>query len=238
MKAGNLRIIGTSHIARESIEAVSAYIASKKPEIVALELDPRRAHALMHGSRGKLSLKMIKKVGVNGFLFLALASFLQKKLGRLVGVEPGAEMKAALEAAIREKAKIALIDRSLEITMNRLSRALTWKERLRFVADVFSAPFSGEMKEFRNTDLRKVPDRKLIAGVLQKIKKSYPSFYGVLVEERNRHMAARLAHIMKTNPGSHVLAVVGAGHEDELAGLVRDCLSADRGLKGKKASAE
>lgn len=226
MKAGNLRIIGTSHIARESVEAVTSYITSKKPEIVALELDPRRAHALMHGSRGRLSFKLLKKVGVNGFLFLALASFLQKKLGRFVGVEPGAEMKAALETALREKAKIALIDRSLEITMRRLSRTLTWKERVRFVADVFSGPFSGELKEFRNTDLRRVPGKKFIAVVLQKLKKSYPNLYEVLVEERNRHMAVNLVHIIKQNPDSHVLAVVGAGHEEGLAELVRTGLSA------------
>lgn len=225
MKLGNVKIIGTSHIARESVDEVRSYIASKKPDIVALELDPRRAHALLHGTRrARPSFKLIKTIGLNGFLFLALASFLQKKLGRLVGVEPGAEMKAALEAAIREKAKIALIDRRIEITLRRLSKTLTWKERLRFVTDVVSGPFSREMKEFRNTDLRKVPAKKLIETVLKRVKRDYPSFYNVLVEERNRHMAVGLVHIVKQNPDSHVLAVVGAGHEEGLAELLRTML--------------
>ena len=225
MKVGNVKIIGTSHIARESVDAVSTYIASKKPDIVALELDARRAHALLHGTRrARPSFKLIRTIGLNGFLFLSLASFLQKKLGRLVGVEPGAEMKAALEVAIREKAKIALIDRRIEITLRRLSKALTWKERLRFVANIVSGPFSREMKEFRNTDLRKLPARKLIDTVLKRIKRDYPTFYNVLVEERNVHMAVSLSHIIKQNPSSHVLAVVGAGHEEGLAELLRTML--------------
>ena len=80
------------------------------------------------------------------------------------------------------------------------------------------------MKEFRNTDLRKVPAKKLIETVLKRVKRDYPSFYNVLVEERNRHMAVGLVHIVKQNPDSHVLAVVGAGHEEGLAELLRTML--------------
>ena len=64
MGTGNLEIIGTSHIARESVEAVEGYIESRRPDIVAVELDARRAHALMHGSESKLSFKLIGIVGL------------------------------------------------------------------------------------------------------------------------------------------------------------------------------
>jgi len=224
MKVKNLDIIGTSHIARESVEAISKYIKTKKPEIVALELDERRAHALLHSSKSRLSIKLIKVIGVKGFLFLVIASFLQKKLGRVVGVEPGSEMKTALKAAMKENAKVALIDRNLEITMRRLSETLSWKERLRFIADILTAPFSTEMKEFRNIDLRKVPSKNLIVKILKRLKNRYPNLYKVLVEERNEHMASSLADIMKKHPDSSILAVVGAGHEEDLAERVREKL--------------
>ena len=220
----NLKIIGTSHIAQESMDEVEKYIKSKKPEIVALELDPRRAHALLHGSRSKLSLKMIKVTGVKGFLFLAVASFLQKRIGRLVGVQPGSEMRTALVAAMEEKARIALIDQHLERTMKRLSQRLSWKERLRFGIDVVKGPFSKEMKEFRKMDLRKVPSEKLIAKVLKLVKNRYPNVYKVLVEERNEHMASALVDIMNRHPDTKILAVVGAGHETELSILIREKL--------------
>lgn len=225
MRVGNLEIIGTSHIAKESVDAVRAYIESKKPEIVALELDPRRAHALLHRHKSRLSIGMVRAVGVKGFMFLALASFLQKKLGKIVGMEPGAEMRAALEAAMKAKAKIALIDRDLEVTIRRLSEILSWGERLRFAADIVTSPFSGEFREFRSIDLSKVPSRKLIAKVLGRLKKRYPNLYMALVGERNVHMASALADIMSKNPEAGILAVVGAGHEEEIAGLVREKLT-------------
>jgi len=220
----NLKIIGTSHIARESIEAVESYIKTKKPEIVALELDGRRAHALLHNIKSKPSLKMIKVLGVKGFLFFVIAGFLQKRLGRLVGTEPGSEMKSALEAAMKEKSKIALIDRDIQITMKKLSQTLSWKERLRFIADIFKGPFSKELKEFRKIDLRKVPSEKMIVKVLKMVKKRYPNLYKVLVEERNEHMASALVDIMNKHPDSRILAVVGAGHENELAILIKEKL--------------
>ncbi len=224
MKVGNLEIIGTSHIARESVDAVRAYIESKKPDIVALELDPRRAHALLHRHKSRLSIGLVRVVGIKGFMFLALASFLQKRLGRLVGMEPGAEMRAALEAAMKANAKVALIDRDLEVTIRRLSGAIGWRERLRFVADIIVSPFSGDFREFGDIDLRKVPSKRLIADVLGRLKRKYPGVYAALVEERNVHMASALADIMRKNPQTHVLAVVGAGHEDEIAKLVREKL--------------
>lgn len=222
MKVRNLEIIGTSHVARESVESVEEFIKTRKPEIVALELDPRRAHALMHNVKSRLSVKMIGVVGVKGFLFLALASFLQKKVGKLVGVQPGSEMKAALKAAMNEHAKIALVDRPLEVTMRRLSKTLSWKERFRFVTDIFSGIFSKDMDEFKNIDLRKVPSQELIGKILKRFKKSYPNLYNVLVTERNEHMASSLAHIMHKYPDSQILAVVGAGHEKELAELIKE----------------
>ena len=224
MKIKNLEMIGTSHIARESMDAVATHIKTKKPDIVALELDNRRAHALMHNAKSKLSLKLIKVVGVKGFLFLVIASFLQKKLGKVVGVDPGSEMKAALKAAMKENSKIALIDRNIEVTMRRLSQTLSWKERLRFVIDIFAGFFSKEMKEFRRMDLRKVPSKKLVVKVLKMLKKNYPNLYKVLVEERNEHMASALVDIMNKHPDSKILAVIGAGHEDELAALVKSKL--------------
>ena len=224
MAHGKVQVIGTSHVAAESISLVRSRIESTKPDIVAVELDARRAHALLHGAKPRLSLGMVRVMGVKGFLFFALASFLQRKIGQVVGVEPGSDMKAALEAAIKANAKIALIDRSIELTMRRLDRALTWKERARFFADMLVGPFSREVRELGSVDLRKVPSREVISKVLALLKAKYPALYAVLVEERNEHMANALADIVRRHPDSSVVAVVGAGHEDSLAALLRQKL--------------
>ena len=56
MKYLNLTIIGTSHIARQSLQEVTATIEKEKPDIIALELDKRRFYALTHKVKRKVRL--------------------------------------------------------------------------------------------------------------------------------------------------------------------------------------
>ena len=51
MKYKNLWLIGTSHIAPESIKEVEDFILKKEPEIVCVELDKSRYKALISGKR-------------------------------------------------------------------------------------------------------------------------------------------------------------------------------------------
>jgi pheromone shutdown protein TraB len=49
----NLKIIGTSHIARQSIEEIRKTVEEFQPEIIAVELDLQRATALMQKQKTK-----------------------------------------------------------------------------------------------------------------------------------------------------------------------------------------
>ena len=48
------------------------------------------------------------------------------------------------------------------------------------------------------------------------MRKGYPNLYRVLVEERNEVMARNLAALMKNHPDKKILAIVGAGHEEDV----------------------
>ncbi len=222
----NITLIGTSHIARESIKKVTSTINESKPDIVAVELDPQRYYALMHEKKKtRLSLYNIGRIGFKGFLFAVIGSWVSNKLGRMVGVEPGDEMKAAIKAAKKNKIKIALIDQDIELTLSRFSRYFTWKERWRFIGDIFTGMFfrKGEMKKYglEKFDLSKVPPEVVIEKLMGVMKKRYPSLYRVLVDERNRVMADRLKTMLMQNPAVKIVAVVGAGHING----IRDILS-------------
>jgi len=218
----NLYLIGSSHIAKQSIWEVTQAIERLNPGIVALELDKQRLHLLLSDKEEqgrRLSLKMIQKVGFKGFLFSLFGAWAEKKLGDTVGVKPGAEMKAAAQIAQQRGIPIALIDRNIETTLHRLSKSITWKEKWRIVVDVFKAVIL--RKNEYTFDLNTVPDQKLIEKMIADVKVRYPSFYRVLITERNRVMAARLQYVMEHNPQKEILAIVGAGHEEDIIELLK-----------------
>lgn len=219
MKYNNLTIIGTSHIAKQSLDEVEKAIEEEKPGIIALELDEKRLYALMSSKKEKISFYNIFKVGFKGFLFSLIGAWAEKKLGEYVGVMPGSEMKSAVRLARKSKAKIALIDQDIEVTLKRLSKSLTWREKWNFIADVFKAIVLRKKEvEF---DLRTVPSKKLINKLMDKVKKRYPNIYNVLVKERNDVMAKKLIRLMKSKEGERILAIVGAGHEEEIVKLIK-----------------
>src|SRR3989344_5688474 len=95
----NLIIIGTSHVALQSIKEVEDIILKEKPEVVALELDKSRFITLMSNKKEKLKLRDILHIGIKGYLFNLLGAWIEKKIGKLVGVSPGSEMKKAVITA-------------------------------------------------------------------------------------------------------------------------------------------
>lgn len=220
----NLYIVGTSHIAKQSIREVKEEI-SKKPDIVAVELDSNRLRAVANKSRTKLSLRDIFKIGIVGFLFALVGAWAQKKLGKLVGVDPGTEMLTAVRLAKKNKIRISLIDQDIIVTLARLSRAVSWKEKLRFPYDIIKAIFfrKREMKRMgiEEFDLSKVPEKKIIKALIRELKDKYPNVHRVLVTERNIFMAKKLDGLITSFPGKKILAVIGAGHEEELLDLVK-----------------
>ena len=213
----NLAIIGTSHIARESIIEVKSYIEENKPEIVALELDAIRFNSLFYNKKSKNKLSDIRHIGFKGFIFNLIGAYVEKKLGKMVNVKPGSEMKAAIIAAKHVKADLALIDQDIRITLKNLSNEFTFKEKLRFLGEIIKGIF---IRTKISIDLTKVPDKKLIKKLTDKVKRDYPSLYKVLIEDRNKIMAENLYNIMRSN--KRILAVVGAGHEDEIIELVKE----------------
>jgi pheromone shutdown-related protein TraB len=211
-----LTIIGTSHIAHESVRDIKKAFHDHNPDIVAVELDPRRLQGLLSPPEKQSAIALIKEVGMSGFLFATIGRYLQKKLGDIVNMQPGTDMLTAVRLAQQHEKKVALIDRDILITLKRFSKAFTWKEKWRLVGDTLRSPFSKRLR----IDLTTVPDKEVIHLLLSFFKKRYPGLHRVLVDERNHHMAKALVHIMRTHPDKKILAVVGAGHEDELARLI------------------
>ena len=219
MKHKNLVFLGTSHIAKQSLDEVKGQIDEQKPEIVALELDSKRISALMQKGERKIEFRAIKKVGIKGFIFLLFGAWAEKKLGKIVGVSPGSEMRQAIKIAKKKNIQIALIDQDIEITLKRLSKELTWKEKFNFLGDIIKALFARKREiEF---DLTKVPDKKIIKKLIEKLRERYPNVYKALIEERNAVIAHNLKNLINANPEKKILVILGAGHIDDVVEILK-----------------
>ena len=216
----NLQLLGTSHIAKQSLKEVKQAVEEFKPDIIALELDKRRLVALMQKkkARGPL-LKDIRRVGIKGFIFSILGAWIENKLGKLVGVAPGSEMITAIKLAKKKKILLALIDQDIEITLRRFSKELTWKEKWNFIVDIFNAAVLRKKEEL-GFKLTEVPSKDIIQKLVKKVRKRYPSVYNVLIRERNEVMAKNLNSLMENNPDKKILGIIGAGHEEEIIGII------------------
>jgi pheromone shutdown-related protein TraB len=213
----NIIIIGTSHIAKESVDKITAEFNSVHPDIVCVELDRKRLHALMTDQKPDYSIAGIGKYGLQGYLFAVIGAFVQKKLGNVVGIKPGSDMLTAVKLAQSNNKNLQLIDQDIEITLKRFSKKFSMKEKFHLVEDIIKAPFSKRMK----ISLNNVPPEELINKLMVQMKERYPNIYLVLVDERNHVMAKNIYNIMARNSDRKILVIIGAGHEQELLKLVK-----------------
>jgi pheromone shutdown-related protein TraB len=216
-KYKNLIVLGTSHIAIESVKKVEQIIKNYHPDLIALELDKRRFLAILSKKR-KFTIRDIKRLGLKGFLINYIGAWAEKKLGKSVGTKPGAEMKKAIQLAKENRIRIALIDQDINITIKKLVKSITFKEKFRFFKDLFFAPFSRQKIKF---NLKKVPNPKLIKQLITKVKNRYPNIYYVIVEERNKIMANNLNKLILKYPEQKIFVIIGAGHEKEIIGELK-----------------
>jgi pheromone shutdown protein TraB len=123
-------LIGTAHVSKQSVDDVRAVIDAVKPDVVCVELDKVRHEALTKDSAFR-DLDVFKVVREGRTLYLlahlALASY-QRRIGATLGVKPGAELLAAVEAANERGIPVELIDRDMT-TMTTMTMTTTTRTR-------------------------------------------------------------------------------------------------------------
>ncbi len=214
-------LLGTAHVSRASAEAVERLLDSGHYDAVAIELCDSRHRALSdQDSWRNLNLFTLLREGKAGMMMASLAlSAYQRRIAEQFGIEPGAEMKAAMAVAERHGLPVQLIDRDIGITLRRASRRLGWWKRWVMINGLIFSLFSRE--EISEDDVEKLKEGDLLSQTFSEFSDASPELYEALIAERDRFMAARL---VQQNPQPEdgrprrVLAVLGAGH---LAGTLK-----------------
>jgi pheromone shutdown-related protein TraB len=208
---GKIIIVGTAHVSEKSIAEVNEVIEREKPDIVAVELDKARFKAIK-GEEEEVKEVNLKELLSGGkiyyFLLHWLLAYVQKKIGTDTGVKPGAEMMAAIEQAEKSGAKIALIDRDIQVTLGRFWNRMSFFEKLKLFGSLVGASLGFGTDKI---DIETVTNEDVVTQLIEELRKLAPSAAIVLIDERDAFMAKNLLDL--SNQGK-VVAVVGAGHRE------------------------
>ena len=211
--SGQSRIIlvGTAHVSEKSVAEVNAVIERERPDIVAVELDKGRYKALKEETHVKdVNIKEILSGGrFYEFLLHTLLAYVQRKIGEDTGVKPGSDMLSAIEIAEKNGARVALIDRDIQITLGRFWNRMSIFEKLKLFGSLLGATIGmGNTKEI---DIDTVTDEDVVSQLIKELRSLAPSAASVLLDERNAIMAKNLSDLAKEGA---VVAVIGAGHRE------------------------
>lgn len=211
-------LLGTAHVSRASIEAVIALIQQRDFDAVAVELcEPRYQAMTAPETMAQLDVFQVIRQGKIGLVAANLAlSAYQRRLAEQLGVEPGAEMRAAIEQAQGRSLPVWRIDRDVGITLRRTSAAVGFWRRMTLMSGLaMSLIIKDDVDE---AEIERLKQGDILESSFHEFASRDETLYEALIDERDRYMAARLRAESDARPGLRVLAVVGAGH---LAGLAR-----------------
>ena len=209
-------VVGTAHISQRSVDEVREAIAATKPEVVCVELDKARFDALTKANAFR-DLDVIKVVREGRTLYLlahlALAAY-QRRLGAKLGVKPGAELLAAVEAATAAGIPVELIDRDINITLKRTWRNLgVWKRAMLLGSLVVGSRSNGKAGDAAPVTVQTIEDLKApkaLSEMLAELGRAVPEIKAPLIDERDQYLASKL---LAAGTGRRsVVAVVGAAH--------------------------
>jgi len=210
-------LLGTAHVSRASVAAVTSMATSGEFDAIAVELCPARHLALTRQQQWQdMDLYRIIREKKAGLVManLALGAY-QRRIAEQFGIEPGAELKAAADAADAHDLPLQLIDRDLAITLKRSYRAVPWYKRMMLSAGLVMSTVSSD--EIDEEQIEKLKEGDILESTFTEFAKQSPELYEALIGERDRFMAARLRQENTANEGKRILVVVGAGHLEGLA---------------------
>ena len=203
----NIRLVGTAHVSKDSVELVKSEIEQWNPDIVAVELCESRFKALSENRRldKESLLKVIKEGKAPLIIAQSMLASEQRKLGITEDLQPGAELIEAISLAKEKDKQVALIDRDIQITLRRAWKKMKFREKLGLLWSLV-----GEEDNSEEFDIKEILENKdLMTMMIDELREVAPGAGSVLVDERDEFLAHK---ILQNSDSGKVLAVIGAGH--------------------------
>jgi pheromone shutdown protein TraB len=128
---GSVTVVGTAHVSHDSVEEVEETIERERPDVVAVELDEGRYRRMQGDAPEEIDAKdLIRGKTIYQFIAYWLLSYIQTRLGDRFDIQPGADMQAAVDTAERVGSGVALVDRDIQLTIQRFWQRMRFREKL------------------------------------------------------------------------------------------------------------
>ncbi|TFG07886.1 hypothetical protein EU538_08070 [Candidatus Thorarchaeota archaeon] len=213
------------HTDTESVERVRRIIREEDPEVVAVELDRQRYEILQRGDDSRTEDALPPQGDVVHNLFYQIAR-LEENLGDMTGSDAGAEMLAAIEEGRELGAKIALVDRPIQETMQAFMR-VPLDEVYAFFQVLPAAEDDAEGQGI-DTLLTMLRDESQVEEIVQQFTEEFPNLADALIGQRDMYVAEALKTILNDVDGQ-IVVVLGAGHMKGVKRSLRDMLEREAG---------
>ncbi len=203
-----ITLIGTAHVSAESVQEVKNSIEKNAPDCVAIELDSARYESMTNPEAYKnLDIISVLKKGKALVVLanLVLGSF-QRRMGDNVGVKPGDELKAAVDCAKEKNIPFELVDRPIQVTLNRAWAMNSFWGKCKLLAVLISSAFDNE--KISSEEIESLKQQNEMDSMMGDLAKYLPKVKQVLIDERDFYLAS---HIWNAK-GNSITAVLGAGH--------------------------
>ncbi|MFG6179298.1 TraB/GumN family protein [Halomonas sp. THAF12] len=205
-------LLGTAHVSAESADEVRELIDSGEFDAVAIELcDSRHQNLANPDALGEQDLFQIFRQGKAGMVAasLALGAF-QQRVAEQSGIEPGAEMRAALEETRARNLPLVLIDRDVGVTLKRIYHNVPWWQRFSLFSGLLGGVLSRQ--DVSAADIERLKEGDVLESTFSEFAAESETLFTPLISERDRYMVLRLAEQCPPGRYRHVLVVIGAGH--------------------------
>lgn len=201
-------LVGTAHVSRASADLTEKIIREIQPDTVAVELCESRYNSIRDPDRWKNTdiVSVIRTGKAYVLLVQLLVAGYQKKLGDELNIKPGEEMLRAMKIAEEVKARVALVDREVRITLKRTWASVGWWTSIKLLATILASVFSS--KKIDAAEIERLKSADALEELMGEFSQKLPGVRTALIDERDRYLAEKI----RQSEGKKVVAVLGAGH--------------------------
>ncbi len=222
----SITVLGTAHVSRASAEKVKELLTTGDYASVAVELCPNRYTSIVDpNSMANMDLFKVIKEDKTFMVMASLAlGAYQQRVAEEFGIEPGAEMRMAIDQAKVLKAEVILIDRDIGVTLKRVYSNVSFFKKMMIFSGLIASVISTE--KVSEDEIERLKEGDILETTFAQFAEQEKDLFAPLIDERDQYMAARLEEAVLESGHKDILAVVGAGHLQGIKSYIQEHINA------------